>query len=96
MDIAAPYGYRVKAADSGTVTVAKYWGGYGNAVVIDHGRGLSTVYGHFSRFYVHPGQMVTKGDTIGLIGTTGYSTGPHLHFEVRRKGSPIDPRKYLP
>lgn len=96
LDLAAPYGQQVAAADSGIVSEAKYWGGYGNMIVIDHGHGISTVYAHLSRFYVQRGQKVTKGGTIGLVGSTGYSTGPHLHFEVRVNGAPVNPVSYLP
>lgn len=96
IDLAAPYGQQISAADSGIVSEAKYWGGYGNMIVIDHGRGISTVYAHLSRFYVQSGQKVNKGDTIGLVGSTGYSTGPHLHFEVRVGGSTANPLSYLP
>jgi murein DD-endopeptidase MepM/ murein hydrolase activator NlpD len=70
-------------------------GGYGNAVVIDHGEGMATLYGHQSRLAVQPGQHVAAGDVIGYVGSTGYSSGPHLHFEVRTGGYPIDPAPYL-
>jgi murein DD-endopeptidase MepM/ murein hydrolase activator NlpD len=70
--------------------------GYGNAIVVDHGNGLATLYGHLSRFDVHQGQRVGAGDTIGAVGNTGNSTGPHLHFEVRVNGTPVDPLPYLP
>lgn len=95
IDIGAPYGSVVKAAASGTVILANYSGGYGNRVVIDHGSGISTLYGHMSRLGVSSGQTVTKGQRIGNIGSTGISTGPHLHFEVRINGKPVNPRKYL-
>lgn len=96
IDIECPYGYPLKAADGGIVVDARYWGGYGNAVIIDHGAGTSTLYGHLSRFYVVAGQSVKKGQTLGLAGTTGYSTGPHVHFEVRRNGAPVNPMSWLP
>ncbi|NQU17247.1 MAG: peptidoglycan DD-metalloendopeptidase family protein [Candidatus Saganbacteria bacterium] len=96
LDIAAPYGRPIKAADGGVVIMAKWWDGYGKAVVISHGRKTSTVYGHMSRIYVQTDDKVAKGQIIGLVGSTGYSTGPHLHFEVRKNGKPTNPIKYLP
>lgn len=95
IDIGARHGSPVKAAATGTVIVANYGGGYGNRVVIDHGGGISTLYGHMSRLGVREGQKVSKGQQIGNIGSTGISTGPHLHFEVRINGKPVNPRKYL-
>lgn len=95
IDIAAPHGTPIGAADAGEVIFAGWWDGYGKAVVIDHGRGLATVYAHQSRIYVAVGNAVSKGQTIGLIGSTGYSTGPHLHFEVRKNGVVQNPMKYL-
>ena len=71
--------------------LAEVRGGYGNAVVIDHGNSLGTLYGHTSKMLVKPGQLVKRGDVIALVGSTGLSTGPHLHFETRIKGMPIDP-----
>ena len=96
IDIAAPYGKPISCADSGEVIYSGWWDGYGKAVVIDHGRGYTTVYGHMSRIYAQVGQTVTKGETIGLVGSTGFSTGPHLHFEIRVNGKPVDPMPYLP
>ncbi|OGB89875.1 hypothetical protein A2625_05455 [candidate division WOR-1 bacterium RIFCSPHIGHO2_01_FULL_53_15] len=96
LDIAAPYGSPIAAADSGDVIFAGWWDGYGKAVVIDHGRGRATVYAHLSRIYPSVGAAVAKGQTIGLEGTTGYSTGPHLHFEVRINGVPKNPETFLP
>jgi murein DD-endopeptidase MepM/ murein hydrolase activator NlpD len=96
LDIAAPYGKRIVAADSGLVIFAGWWDGYGKAVIIDHGKGTTTVYGHLSRIYVKKDQKIVKGNTVGLVGSTGYSTGPHLHFEVRRNGTPVNPIKWLP
>jgi murein DD-endopeptidase MepM/ murein hydrolase activator NlpD len=77
------------------VVFAGYKGAYGRAVVIDHGDGLSTLYGHASRLLVRPGDVVMPQQKIALVGSTGRSTGPHLHFEVIRKGSRVEPRQYL-
>ena len=96
IDIADRYGAPILAADSGEIIFAGWWDGYGKAVVIDHGRGMSTVYAHLSRIYATVGSKILKGQTIGLEGSTGYSTGPHLHFEIRKKGTPVNPTKYLP
>ena len=97
MDMAVPTGTPIRAALPGTVTVSKYnAGGYGYYVMIDHGSGLATLYGHCSRLLVRAGQTVEAGDIIALSGSTGRSTGPHLHFEVRAHGERTDPRKYLP
>lgn len=96
IDIAIPTGTPVKAADSGKVLMSKWNGGYGYFIAIDHGKGLSTAYGHNSRLLVKEGETVTKGQVIAYSGNTGLSTGPHLHFEVRVKGAPVDPVKYLP
>lgn len=95
-DIAVPSGTRVLAADGGVVLVSGWQGGYGNFVAIDHGNGISTCYGHNSRLLVRVGDKVQKGQTIAISGSTGLSTGPHVHFEVRRNGSPINPLPYLP
>jgi murein DD-endopeptidase MepM/ murein hydrolase activator NlpD len=96
IDIGADYGDTVRAADNGVVIYADWMGGYGKAVIIDHGNGISTLYGHNSELLVTEGQKVRKGDAISRVGSTGYSTGPHLHFEVRQNGSPTDPLAYLP
>ena len=96
LDIAADYGDPVVAANSGTVIYADWMGGYGNAVMIDHGGGLVTLYGHNSSLAVYNGQQVSKGQTIAYAGSTGYSTGPHCHFEVRIHGEVTDPMNYLP
>lgn len=96
IDIGADYGDTVVAADGGVVIEADWLGGYGNAVIIDHGNGISTLYAHNSQLLVSEGQSVTKGQTISRVGTTGYSTGPHLHFEVRQNGTPVNPLDYLP
>ena len=97
MDIAVPTGTSVRAALPGTVTVSKYnAGGYGYYVMIDHGGGLVTLYGHCSKLLATVGQTVLAGDVIALSGSTGRSTGPHLHFEVRVNGERTNPRSYLP
>jgi murein DD-endopeptidase MepM/ murein hydrolase activator NlpD len=95
MDIAAPYGLSILAADSGVVAFAGWNSGYGKMIVLDHGSGFSTVYGHCSTLLVSQGQTITKGQPIAQVGSTGLSTGPHLHFEVRKKGVPVDPLMYL-
>jgi LysM repeat protein len=96
LDIAAPTGTPVVAADGGRVTASGWHnGGYGYRVVVDHGNGLSTLYAHFSYINVRTGAYVNKGDLIGRIGSTGRSTGPHLHFEVRRNGRLMNPWGYL-
>jgi murein DD-endopeptidase MepM/ murein hydrolase activator NlpD len=95
IDFGASYGSTIRAADSGTVILAGWYGGYGYAVVIDHGSGITTLYGHSSELYVAEGQTVQIGDAIAAVGSTGLSTGPRLHFEVRKDGEPIDPMTYL-
>lgn len=95
LDIANKYGTPVKAADSGEVIFSGWWDGYGKAIVVDHGRRTTTVYGHLSRIYKQVGAVVAKGQVLGLVGSTGYSTGPHLHFEVRKNGKPVNPIKFL-
>ena len=97
MDLAVPTGTPIRAALPGTVTVSKYnAGGYGYYVCIDHGNGLVTLYGHCSQLLARVGQNVQAGDIIALSGSTGRSTGPHLHFEVRVNGERTNPRAYLP
>lgn len=95
LDIAAPMGTTITAAAAGTVISAGWYGGYGNYILIDHGGGMSTGYGHCSQIFVSVGQHVQKGQAIGAVGSTGYSTGPHVHFEVRINGKPVDPAPYL-
>ena len=95
IDIGADYGENISAADSGTVIFAGWMGGYGYAVIIDHGGGISSLYGHNSELTVSEGQQVRQGQVIALAGSTGYSTGPHCHFEVRQNGEPVDPSGYL-
>jgi murein DD-endopeptidase MepM/ murein hydrolase activator NlpD len=91
IDIAAPWGAPVEAADSGTVLYVGWMRGYGNVVVLDHGNGASTVYAHLSSCAVRAGESVQRGQVIARVGSTGWSTGPHLHFEVRQDGQPTDP-----
>ena len=95
-DIDSARGTPVQVAASGRVIIAGRQRGYGNVVYVDHGAGLSTRYGHLSEIDVSVGQSVTRGQTIGLVGSTGRSTGPHLHYEVRINNQPVDPRPYLP
>ena len=95
IDLAAPYGTLVKAADGGQVIQVGYFGGYGNSVMLYHGGGYATWYAHLSSFSVSVGQSVQRGQVIGRVGSTGWSTGPHLHFEVRINGAPQDPRAHL-
>lgn len=95
VDFGADYGSLIRAADNGVVISAEWTGGYGNTVIIDHGNGLTTLYGHTSQIYVTAGQAVQKGQPIAAVGSTGLSTGPHLHFEVRQAGEPIDPMPFL-
>lgn len=95
MDFAAPTGTPIYAAAGGTVVSAGYSGNAGNLIVINHGNGLSTYYMHCHQIYVHAGQKVSKGQNIAIVGTTGNSTGPHLHFQVMSGGVPVNPLKYL-
>ncbi|MBE7040604.1 MAG: hypothetical protein E7400_01405 [Ruminococcaceae bacterium] len=95
MDMAAPGGSPILAAANGTVRFAGWNGGYGYCVIIDHGNGIQTLYGHSSKLLVSKGQTVTRGQKIALVGTTGTSTGNHLHFEVLNNGTPTNPRPYL-
>ena len=95
VDLAAGYGSAVRAVHAGVVVKAGWYGGYGNAVIIDHGNGVTTRYGHNSAVTVHVGQRVNAGDQIARVGNTGDSTGPHLHFEVRQDDVAIDPIPYM-
>ena len=95
LDLGAGYGSPIYACDSGTVIIAEYYGGYGNLIVIDHGNGMTTWYGHQSGFAVGVGDYVERGQVIGYVGSTGDSTGPHLHLEVHVGGSSQDPEWYL-
>ena len=96
IDIGVPIGTPIHAAGSGTVVWCGWMSGYGNLVMIDHHNGLATLYGHQSRVAVSCGQDVTTGQVIGYSGCTGFCTGPHVHFEVRANGTPVDPLGYLP
>ena len=95
IDIGVGFGTPIRAAAGGTVIHAGWLGGYGNLVVLDHGGGLSTAYGHQQAIYVTVGEAVGQGEVVGEVGSTGNSTGPHLHFEVRIAGNPVDPLGYL-
>ncbi len=95
VDLGADYGQVVRASAAGTVASADYDGGYGEKIDIDHGNGYHTWYAHLSRMDVQPGQFVHKGQSIGLVGSTGFSTGPHLHYQVMLNGTPVNPEPYL-
>jgi murein DD-endopeptidase MepM/ murein hydrolase activator NlpD len=95
IDLAAPKGTPVHVTADGVVASAGWAGAYGKLVVVDHGNGLETYYAHLSQFLVLPGQEVQRGQVIALSGGTGRTTGPHVHYEVRLGGTPINPYKYL-
>lgn len=95
LDIAAPYGTKIKAAASGTVTFSGYNGSYGNLVVVDCGSGVEIYYGHCSKLLADVGDKVEAGDIIGEVGSTGNSTGNHLHFEIKINGTSVDPQNYI-
>lgn len=96
LDIAAAMWDPIVAIDGGVVVFADWGGGYGNLVIVEHEGGWSSYYAHFSEIVVEAGQAVRQGELLGGAGTTGYSTGPHLHFELRYRGRPVDPHIYLP
>jgi murein DD-endopeptidase MepM/ murein hydrolase activator NlpD len=96
IDLAAPTGATIRSIASGHVIFADQFGGYGNLIVIKHADGLTSHYGHCNETSVRVGQKVLAGDVIGTVGSTGRSTGPHLHFEIRRNGEPEHPERYLP
>jgi murein DD-endopeptidase MepM/ murein hydrolase activator NlpD len=95
-DISAPTGTPIIATADGVVVIAGWVKGYGNGIYIDHGNGISTRYGHLSRIDVVVGQTIKRGEHLGLVGSTGRSTGPHLHYEVRINGQAVNPLPYLP
>lgn len=95
LDIAADEGTPITAASAGRVIAAGPDGGYGNLIVVDDGNGVTTRYGHCSQIFARVGDAVMPGQTIGAVGSTGHSTGPHLHFEVRVNGRPVDPAALL-
>jgi murein DD-endopeptidase MepM/ murein hydrolase activator NlpD len=95
IDLRSEYGAPARATAPGTVTLAEYSGGYGNMVEVDHGHGLSSRYAHLSAITVVPGQAVAAGQMVGRVGSTGRSTGPHLHYETRIDGEPVDPQRFL-
>jgi murein DD-endopeptidase MepM/ murein hydrolase activator NlpD len=95
VDMRAGHGQEIKAGGSGRVILASFYGGYGNAVIIDHGGGMTTLYAHQSQLGVSYGDQVDAGQVIGYVGTSGLSTGAHLHFEVRLLGQPVDPTDYI-
>lgn len=96
LDIAGIYGSGVRAPADGVVIYSQRKSAYGNLIILDHGSGITTRHGHLSRFGVRAGQRVVKGDIIGYVGTTGRTTAPHLHYEVRKNDRPVNPRSYLP
>ena len=95
LDIGGDYGMPIAAAQSGTVEYAGWISGYGNTVILNHGGGITTLYGHNESLAVGVGQTVSQGETIAYCGSTGNSTGPHCHFEVRQGGEPVSPYSYL-
>ena len=95
VDISSAIGQPVRAPADGVVVKSEWANGYGNVIYVSHGYGYSTRYGHLSGYNVKPGQRVHRGDIIGFVGTTGRSTGPHLHYEVRMNGNPVNPLAYI-
>jgi murein DD-endopeptidase MepM/ murein hydrolase activator NlpD len=95
VDISGTFGEMVRATADGTVEVASMASGYGREIVINHGNGIQTLYGHLSGFAVTAGQQISRGQVIGYVGISGRSTGPHLHYEVRIHNTPVNPYRYL-
>lgn len=95
IDLGVDYGEPVRAAADGVVTLSAWYGGYGKTVMLDHGNSISTLYGHNSQILVKDGQVVKQGEIIALAGSTGNSTGPHCHFEVRNNGNDVDPQTFV-
>jgi murein DD-endopeptidase MepM/ murein hydrolase activator NlpD len=95
-DYGADTGTPIVSTEDGTVTYATWMQGYGNTIIVDHGGGITSLYAHASALVASEGQSVKAGETVSLVGSTGYSTGPHLHFEIHENGNPVDPRGYLP
>ena len=96
LDLAAPYGAPIRAIAEGTVVFADPWSGYGKLIVIKHEKGMTSHYGHCQELKARPGQHITAGQIIGTVGSTGISTGPHLHFEIRVDGEPQNPERFIP
>lgn len=94
IDFGVGIGTPIHCAGNGVVVHAGWWGAYGNAVIVDHGGGVTTLYGHMSKVLCHRGQTVSRGTVLGLVGSTGWSTGPHCHFEVRKNGVPVNPMNF--
>lgn len=95
IDIGSPPGTPVESPATGAVVAASSWGDFGKHVLVDHGNGVRSLYGHLKEIDVKAGQRVEKGQVLGLVGSTGRSTGPHLHYELLVKGKPVDPREFL-
>ena len=96
IDIAVPHGTRVIATASGTTAFSGWQDAYGNIIIINHGKGYETAYAHLYQRIANTGDHVRRGQIIGLVGATGNATGPHLHYEVRRDGMPVNPEPWLP
>ena len=95
VDLACAYGTPIHAAADGVVVLAQFWGGFGNAIVIDHGGGVETIYGHASRLKAKQGDRIKAGDVVSYIGSTGFSTGNHLHYEIHINGTPTNPLTFM-
>ena len=92
MDFTAPVGTEIYATGNGTISKIEFDGrGYGNNIIINHGYGYESLYGHMNKIVVRPGQKISRGDLIGFVGNSGSSTGPHLHYEVRKNNNPVNP-----